>query len=53
LTAGVGFEHFVGRGPELARLLAAFRKTKAEGIGSALVLACCASLKTECSGSAA
>jgi ATP/maltotriose-dependent transcriptional regulator MalT len=38
LTAGIGFEHFVGRGPELARLLAAFRKTKAEGIGSALVI---------------
>ncbi len=38
MTAGVGFEHFVGRGPELARLLAAFRKTKAEGIGSALVI---------------
>jgi DNA-binding CsgD family transcriptional regulator len=38
LTSGVGFEHFVGRGPELARLLAAFRKTKAEGIGCALVI---------------
>jgi DNA-binding NarL/FixJ family response regulator len=38
MTTGVGFEHFVGRGSELARLLAAFRKTKAEGIGSALVI---------------
>ena len=38
MTAEVGFEHFVGRGPELARLLAAFRKTKAEGTGSALVI---------------
>jgi len=38
LTVGGGFEHFVGREPELARLLAAFRKTKAEGTGSALVI---------------
>lgn len=38
MTTDVGFEHFVGRGPELARLLAAFRMTKAEGTGSALVI---------------
>ncbi len=38
VTAEVGFEHFVGREPELARLLAAFRKTKAEGTGTALVI---------------
>ncbi|HEX3368721.1 MAG TPA: AAA family ATPase, partial [Candidatus Cybelea sp.] len=36
--ADIGFEHFVGREPELTRLLAAFRKTKAEGTGTALVI---------------
>ncbi len=34
----IGFEHFAGREPELARLLAAFRKTKAERTGSALMI---------------
>lgn len=38
MAAEVGFQQFVGRDSELSRLLAAFRKSKVEGTGSALVI---------------
>lgn len=38
MTGEVGFEQFVGRESELTRLLSAFRKTKVEGTGSALII---------------
>lgn len=38
MTAEVAFEEFVGREPEVARLLTAFRKAKVELAGSALLI---------------